>query len=258
MSNAQPPYGQQPAPWSPYPGGTPSGGYPQQPGYPQQGGYAPPSNYPTPEAYPPQQPGMYAPPSGYGQPQSPYAPPPYAPVPTPPVAKNLVAGGVVAALGGAAALIGFFAVPFYTVSASYLGQSQSSTAKGTDFTKSGSTTTGSNVSYPYLWIVVVAAIIALGVGLYIAFGMKNSPAARARSSAMSLIGLGIVSIGILFYVFSDANSKIKSALANAGLNSLAGSGVNLSYGFSAGFWLCVVGMVAAVVGGIMVVTQAKS
>ena len=282
MSNPQPPYGQPgqqpPAPWTPYPG-APAGGpqqggyapqsnYPQQGGYapqsnyPQQGGYAPQSNYPTPQAYPPQQPGMYAPPSGFGQ-QPGYSPNPYAPYPTPPApqaaSQNHTAAGALGALGGIAALLGFFALPFYAVSVSYLGASQSESLKGTDFAKSTSSTTGTTASsgggYPSLWIVVVAALVAIGIGAYLAFGMKGAAAARARSMAISLIVLGVVGAIELFYVFSDANSKINDAMKASGFT---GSTPGLSFGFAAGFWICVLGMLAAIGGGVLMLRRAKS
>lgn len=170
--------------------------------------------------------------------------------------QNLTTSGALAAIGGIAALIGFFAVPFYTVSFSYLGSSQSQSVKGTDFTKNSSTATStSSVSYPYLWIVVVAAVIALCVGAYMAFGMKGALPSKARSAATSLIGLGAISVAILFYVFVNFNSKVHDAFANAGVS---GSTAGLSYGFAAGFWICVIGMLAAIIGGGMAVSKSKS
>ncbi|MGH2484901.1 MAG: hypothetical protein ACRDHE_02710 [Ktedonobacterales bacterium] len=267
MSNPQPPYGQQPpAQWTPYPGNAP-GGYPQgahppqgsypQGGYPQQGGYAPPSNYPTPEGYP-QQPGMYAAPSGYGQQPGGYSPYPYAPPPPPmgtrTASGNAIAGGALAALGGIGALIGFFALPFYTLSYSGLGASQSVTAKATDFTKTGQSSAAGNVSYPTLWIVVAAAVVGVCVGAYLAFGAKNAAGSAIRGAGTSLVGLGLVGAGILFYVFTNFNSKLHDELIATGTAGTPG----FSYGFSAGFWICVVGMVAALIGGIIAIASARN
>lgn len=213
--------------------------------------YAPPSGYG-------QQPGGYAPASGYGQQPGGYAPNSYAPPPPPSAPRssgNVTAGGALAAIGGIGALIGFFAIPFYTISYSALGASDSQSVKGIDFTKSGQSSAGGNVNYPTLWVVVAAAVVAICVGAYLAFGSKNAAGSSIRGAGTSLVGLGLVGAGILFYVFTSFNSKVHDALSSLSAN---GSTAGLSYGFSAGFWICVVGMVAALIGGIIAISNARN
>jgi hypothetical protein len=210
--------------------------------------YAPPSGYG-------QQPGGYAPASGYGQQPGGYAPNSYAPPPPPPARRssgNVTAGGALAALGGIGALIGFFAIPFYTISYAALGASESQSVKGIDFTKSGQSSAGGNVNYPILWVVVAAAVVAFCVGAYLAFGSKSSAGSAIRGAGTSLVGLGLVSAGILLYVLTNFNSKVHDELTTLGATGTAG----LSYGFAAGFWICVVGMVAALIGGIIAISSA--
>jgi hypothetical protein len=168
---------------------------------------------------------------------------------------NLAAGGALAALGGIGALIGFFAIPFYTISYSALGASESQSVKGIDFTKTGQSSAAGNVNYPTLWVVVAAAVVAICIGAYLTFGARNAAGSAIRGAGTSLVGLGLVSTGILFYVFTNFNSKVHDALNSL---SAGGSTAGLSYGFSAGFWLCVVGMVAALIGGIIAISNARN
>lgn len=254
MSNPQPPYGQQPpAPWSPYPGSEPAGGYPQQgyPGYPQQGGYAPPSTYPRPEAYPPQQPGVFAPPSGYGQQPGGYAPNFYAP-PPPPLAtqtsRNNVLAGAFAVLGGLGAVIGFVALPYYSISGSDAsGNAAAYHVSAHAFTHS--TITDSAYSgYPELWGVLGGAALIVLIGAALAMASQSGSGSQGRSLAIALLAVGVIDIGILFRVFFDFNHKISQYTGGV-------SPAGVTYGFDFGFWLTAAGLILAIIGGGIALTR---
>lgn len=203
---------------------------------------------------------MYAPPSGYQQPPAgyapnSYAPNPYGPVPTPPAppaaSQNLVAAGATAALGGAAALIGFFLLPFYTISAG----GNTLTAKGTDFTKDGHTLTGSSVNYQELWVVVAAAVAIVVLGAYLAYGIKTSGRGQVRNIGSALIAMGLIAVGILVFVYVDYSKKVQDVFNALGPSS-ATSGI--AHGFGIGFWLSIAGMALAVIGGAIAMSKAKN
>lgn len=217
MSGPQQPYGElPPAPFSPYPGDAPASGHPQQSAVAQQSKYTP--------------------------------------IPTPPMVaattRNPLVAGLIASLAGTSALIGFFLLPFYSIS----GGGNTLSVKAPTFTKDGYTVTGASVKYVELWVVVGAAIAIIAVGAIVAFGLKTASRGKVRGVGLALIGLGLVAAGILLYVDSDYTSKVSAALNTIGPAS-AFSGV--SHGFAMGFWVCLLGCLVAAGAGVATVVRAK-
>jgi hypothetical protein len=103
---------------------------------------------------------------------------------------------------------------------------------------------------PFIWASLVISIVACIVALI--FTIR--PVSRAVGGAVSLIILGLLGAGAFLYLIITIAGFI-SDLSGA---FVGGSAVNgFSYiGFGA--WLCVIGMVMAVIGGIVAITSRSS
>jgi hypothetical protein len=156
--------------------------------------------------------------------------------------------GLLAALGGVAALIAFFALTYwgYTVSASgsSLGSlSGSATFKAVDFARD-STNAGlsnsSNISFILLWIVPVAGAIGLLIGGLRLLGQRIGGGAAAPL----LLIAGIAGAGALAWNALYINSQTSGG--NSSIN-----GVNFSIGFGIGLWIALAGAVLVALGGLL-------
>ena len=262
--NQQPGYAPSPyapqQPYAPPPDGQQAYGMPPNP-------YAPPSTpmqppYTVPPSVPLQQPNPYANPYAPQQPSvplqqpNPYAPPsvPMYGAPAPMAAPNALnfnaftlpqnRGNLTAAIGGVVALISFFVLPYYGISAGSLGSQSYSASDMTNGTYGGSGA---------LWLIPLLAIVAIAVACIVTFGIRSIQGLTPRNAAYAILGSGGLSALIFLYTLYAVNSKISQAT-----NGLNLSSVGVSYGFSLGFWLTLLAMIAVTVGGIMNLRQVQA
>lgn len=267
-------------PQQPYPQPDPNQqGYAQPPYAPPVGGeaygmppnpYAPPSTPMQPNPYavpqqpnpyaPQQQPNPYAPPSMPLQQPNPYAPPsmpmqqPMYGAPAPMAAPNVInfnaftlpqnRGNLTAAIGGAVGFLSFFVLPYYNVSIASVG---SQNASGPDMTN------GTYGASALLWLVPLCALAAVAVACIVTFGIRSIQGLTPRNAAYTILGSGGLGTLICLYTLYAVNSKISQATGGLGLGT---SGV--SYGFSFGFWLTLLAMIAVGVGGYLNLRQVQA
>lgn len=145
------------------------------------------------------------------------------------------------AIGGIAAVIGFVALPYYTVSASTGGVSRSLNASAHLFTKSKSS---GGEGYTQLWGVLAMAILLIVLGAALALR------AQARSIAVTAIAVSLVGLSILIQVLVAFNDLVNK---ETGGRSFPG----VSYAWGIGFWLDVAGMAVAIIGAVIAMSRAK-
>jgi hypothetical protein len=205
--------------------------------------YAPPSTPMMQPPYaPPQPPNPYAPPSmPFQQPPNPYAPqqPMYGAPMAAPNALNFSAftlpqnrGNLTAALGGIVALLSFLVLPYYGFSAGFNSVPYSYSAS--------QLTNGTYGASGILWFVPLFAAIAVVVACLDAFGNRSIRELTPRNAAYTILVSGGLGSLICLYTLAAVNSKV---------SQLNLSGLGVSYGFSIGFWLTLLAMIAVTVGG---------
>src|SRR5262249_40140213 len=112
---------------------------------------------------------------------------------------------LIAGVGGLVALLGYFILPYYTVSVHVATFSQSGSA------------TGSQIG-SWLTLSLLGSIVALVVAAILALGIRGVPQLTPQLGSRVILGSGAVSlIGLVIY-FIDASR----ATNDLGLGSLAG------------------------------------
>jgi hypothetical protein len=159
--------------------------------------------------------------------------------------------GLLAALGGLAALIAFFFLTYwgYSVTASgsplVSGISSSLSFKAVDFAKGGTDSglsSSSNVTFILLWLVPVVGVIGLLIGGARGLGQRIGGGAAAPL----LLLAGIIGAGALV-----ANALYINSQTSGTNTSVSGISVSASYGFGIGLWLALAGAVLVALGGIL-------
>jgi hypothetical protein len=146
---------------------------------------------------------------------------------------------LLAAVGGVAALIAFFALAYWGIS----GGSASVTFTAREFAQA-STNSGinQNVTFTLLWLVPICG--AVGVLLGGARGLGQSVGAGSGGRLLLLIA-GVVGVVVLvinaLYINSQNSTSTAAAAARAGI----------SYGFGLGFWLALIGLAVVAIGGFL-------
>lgn len=148
---------------------------------------------------------------------------------TPPLAQPFSKGKIgyiVALAGSAVATLSFLALPFVSViilgSFSLLQLAQLAGSYG-----ASSTSLFQNVGI--MWVSLVIAI----VGCVIALVCIIQTDSRALGGAIGLIVLGVIDTGIFLYMISQVSTTYTSAAIGA--------------------WLCLLGMIATAIGGIVAI-----
>ena len=254
-----------------YPPQPPQQPYPQpdssQQGYGQppygQPAYGLPPNPYAPPSTPMQPPNPYAPPSTPMQPPNPYAPPsmpmqqPMYGAPAPMAATNALnfnaftlpqnRGSLIAAIGGIVALLSFFLFDFWGVSGSGL----SFNLKATDLASGNFESLSLGHSYPLLWLVPLAALIAAAVASIAALGLRTIQGLTPRNAAVSVTAASAVGLACLLISILQFNGDIGSS------NGASAAQLGISYGYGAAFWLTLLALIAALAGGIMSLRQSQ-
>jgi hypothetical protein len=173
------------------------------------------------------------------------------PPPSQPSSKGKI-GYIVALTGSALTIISFLALPFITVlgilsfsllQLANLADALKSYGSSMDTTSSSSQLSG---GIAFVWISLVVAIAACIVSLV--FTIRKS--SRAIGGAVSLIVLGLIGAGIFLFMIISITNELNS-LGSAGSTYPTTSTSTVSIGIGA--WLCVIGMVATAVGGIVAI-----
>src|SRR5579859_2132345 len=237
--NAQPPYAQPPSGQGAY-------GFPPNP-------YAPPSTPMQPPYAAPQPPNpYYAPPSMPMQPPPPMQQPMYYAPPPMPASGSLDfnaftlsqnRGSLFAAIGGVVALLSFFLFDFWGVS----GDGISFNFKASDLASGHFGSIPLGHSYPLLWLVPVAALVAAAVAVIIVLGIRSIQGLTSRNAAVSITSASAVGIVCLLISVLQFNGDLGSS------QSSATAGISYGYGF--GFWLTLLALIAALIGGILNLRQ---
>lgn len=228
--------------------------------------YAPPSTPMQPPYAVPQPPNPYAPPSIPMQPSNPYAPPsmpmqpmqqPMYGMPAPMAAPNALnfnaftlpqnRGNLFAAIGGVVALLSFFLFDFWGVS----GGGISINFKATDLASGNFESVSLGHSYPLLWLVPLAALVAAAVAIIIVLGIRSVQGLTPRNAAISIISAGAVGLACLLISVLQFNGDL-------GTSTQAAATAGVSYGYGFGFWLTLLALVAALGGGILTLRQMQA
>ena len=153
--------------------------------------------------------------------------------------------GLLAALGGLAALIAFFALIYWGDTGTYWESSPpfsfSHSYTALDLAKGGSDVAlsdSSSITFTLLWLVPVAGAIGLLLGSARGLGQRIGGAAAAP---LLLIG-GLVGAGVLV-----ANALYIHSQTSGTFNG----GVSVSFSFGIGLWLALAGAVLVALGGLL-------
>jgi hypothetical protein len=147
---------------------------------------------------------------------------------------------LLAVLGGAAALVAFFALTYW---GSYLG-SLSATFTAKDFAQMSVDSTlnpnWSNITFTLLWAVPACGALAVLLGGARALGQSIGGGA----AGLLILLVGLVGVAELLANWLYVNSLTNSA-------SFVAASRGTTYGLGLGFWLALIGLAAVALGGFL-------